>query len=201
MNNEEPKPPLLNWIALLTVAYLVFVFLLLAIVFPLESCGRKLNARPSTYNPALNGAQNLRAAVKNYFTEYHKRPVGSATEAETGSNWFYSDKALMNVLMVLGNEAATIEFNPQRIYFYAGIRAKPAPDGSYRNGITQDSNGAELFDPWGNHYRVMIDLDGDGYVPAPDWAKIQDPIRQPVIVWSPGPDGKDDTEKDNVISW
>lgn len=75
-------------------------------------------------------------------------------------------------------------------------------DGRFRSGITFDEHGGgELWDAWGNHYRVIMDTDGDAQVKAPDWFTEAEVIPQSVIVWSPGPDGKDSTAEDNVISW
>ncbi len=75
-------------------------------------------------------------------------------------------------------------------------------NGRFRSGITFDRHGGgELWDPWGNHYRVIMDTDGDGRVKAPEWFTKSEFIPQSVIVWSPGRDGDDATAEDNVVSW
>ncbi|MEQ1839003.1 MAG: hypothetical protein ABL994_01225 [Verrucomicrobiales bacterium] len=42
-------------------------------------------------------------------------------------------------------------------------------NGRFRRGITLDEDGGgDLWDPWGNHYRVRFDADGNDRVANPD---------------------------------
>ena len=149
-----------------------------------------------------NAAMHFRQAIESYFTEFRKWPVEPSADNNGEADWKPSDKALMDVILGADNEANKI-VNPRRIpFYYTNNPAKGDKKRGFHSGVRFDSDGGgELFDSWGNHYRVIIDLDGDGHVPAPDWAEDQTPIPQPVIVWSPGPDGKDETEDDNITTW
>jgi len=147
---------------------------------------------------AKNDAMQVRQAIETYFTEYHQYPVENAT-IETPSHAILSDHKLMDIL--LGSDAAASPggLNPRGIVFFAGRKARGKPP---KSGVALDVDGrGELFDLWGNHYRVLIDLNADDQIAAPSWAKDQTPIPQSVIVWSPGPDGKDETEDDNITTW
>jgi len=92
--------------------------------------------------------------------------------------------------------------NFRQIDFYSGREARRTIRGKIGNGIKTNSDGSkELLDPWGNHFRVIMDTGGDGKVPAPAWTNLRNSIPQSVIVWSPGPDGDDSTAKDNITTW
>ena len=88
--------------------------------------------------------------------------------------------------------------NPRNKSFYGGRKASKNGKGGV--ALNRDGSG-ELFDPWGNHYRVIMDTNRDDQITPPAWTGLKEPIKQSVIVWSPGPDGKDETADDNIASW
>ena len=55
-----------------------------------------------------------------------------------------------------------------------------------------DPSSHSLVDPWGNVYRFLFDLNGDGRVTRQVAGKATN-VYDSVIAWSAGPDGADDT--------
>ena len=108
----------------------------------------------------------------------------------------------MDVLLASDKETGPDGLNPRQISFCSFRKAKPAGEGKFRRGLTLDADGGgELWDPWGNHYRIIMDTNFDNQIAAPPWVKEVKIIPQGVIVWSPGPDGDDNTAEDNIITW
>lgn len=148
---------------------------------------------------AGNTAYNLKNALSAFFTEYQKFPV---PDDESSDTRLETDHALMDVLMGANLEGKQGKLNPKRIAFYSNRRAKPMGKGRYRNGVKlEEGNKGELWDPWGNYYRVALDLDGDGRVANVDSRLEVEHLPEAFLVWSAGPDGDFDTWKDNVTTW
>lgn len=149
---------------------------------------------------AKNDAIQLKNGISSYFTEYRRYPIESLPSESDAT--VRSNHELMDILLGSDSTKGPGGLNSRAIPFYFGAKAKPMEDGRFRKGITPNTHGGgELWDPWGNHYRVIMDTDGDGQVKAPDWFMESEFIPQGVIVWSPGPDGDDATAEDNVVSW
>jgi hypothetical protein len=90
--------------------------------------------------------------------------------------------------------------NPRGIAFYIDRAAKPMGEGRFRRGVTLDENGdGELWDPWGNHYRLRLDTNGDGKIENPAAPGTQLP--ESIAVWSAGPDGDFETWADHDKTW
>ncbi len=53
----------------------------------------------------------------------------------------------------------------------------------------------------GNHYRVALDLDGDGQITNVDPRIESKQLPEAILIWSAGPDGDFDTWKDNLKTW
>lgn len=66
-----------------------------------------------------------------------------------------------------------------------------------RDGLLRNKEGtyAELFDPWGNPYHVLLDYDFDRKLTDPH--TYEDRVGHNAIIWSPGPDGKTGTPSSN----
>jgi prepilin-type N-terminal cleavage/methylation domain-containing protein len=111
----------------------------------------------------------------------------SPNEAET--QWVL--RTTENVVEILTTRFEEADFdNPKTIKFMTF-----GPDALNEDG--------DFVDPWGNPYRFLFDLNGDGKVERPGF----EPIYKKVIAWSMGPDGQDadsdtaDEVKDNINSW
>jgi hypothetical protein len=154
--------------------------------------GVKAGMRSAEKTRAASTAYSIKNSIGSYYTEYRKFPV---PETETMEGGYLTDETIMNVLV-----SGPTDLNPRKIVFYSGRVAKPvggdAAGKEFRFGISEEAGNFKLWDPWGNQYRIGLDLDGDGKVKGPSGAEIQDSV----IVWSPGPDGTDATD-DDIATW
>ncbi|NNE90610.1 MAG: type II secretion system protein [Verrucomicrobiales bacterium] len=150
---------------------------------------------------AENTCHNLKNGIAAYFTEYRKYPVLGGSSS--GDEQLFSDHTLMDVLLAAEGEARPGGLNPRRIVFFSGRQARPAAGGKYRKGIKLESGGAgELWDPYAEYYRVILDTDYNNRIMAPSWAS-DDSSELPatVIVWSAGRDNEDNEARDNITTW
>ncbi|HEX2749124.1 MAG TPA: prepilin-type N-terminal cleavage/methylation domain-containing protein [Verrucomicrobiales bacterium] len=72
------------------------------------------------------------------------------------------------------------------------------------SGIVRNDDSAALYDPWGNYYKVTIDLDLNEKLDNPNEEEVNSGVTElhkKVIVYSVGKDMKEETWKDNVTSW
>lgn len=160
--------------------------------FPAPSCGPVDTKQPH----AETTAQNLKNAISAYFTEYREYPLPDpVTDVTTDSG-----HALMDIILGSDRQKGPGGRNARGIAFFTDKEAKPMGGGRFRKGITLDSGGGgELWDPWGNRYRVRFDSNFDNRLEKPDAPDT--PIPDAIAVWSAGPDGNFDTWKDNVKTW
>ncbi len=176
---------------------MVIIAVLAAIIIPAT---RHLVGRARTA-AAHNDALQLKNAIGSYFTEYRRYPT-RLTGPESASAPVLTDHALMDILLGSTAETAPGGMNPRRHHSLNANQARPLGDGRHRGGILLEADGGGTFwDPWGNHYRVLMDLDADNRVPAPAFVTGTPFLPQAVVIWSPGPDGDDDSATDNVVTW
>lgn len=150
---------------------------------------------------ATNDALQLKNSIAAYFTEYRKYPKRNPG-ADDGANPDLSDNTLMDILLAADNEAQQGGLNPRRIPFYSGSKAKPAGSGKFRKGIESNANGGgDLWDPFAEYYRVVMDTDYNNRIPSPSFVEDAPFIAQGVIVWSAGPDNSDSEATDNITTW
>ncbi len=150
---------------------------------------------------ATNDALQLKNSIASYFTEYRKYPKRNPGP-DDGGNPDYSNEELMDILLAADNEAQQGGLNPRRIPFYSGSKAKPAGEGKYRKGIESNANGGgNLWDPFAEYYRVVMDTDYNNRIPSPGFVQDAPFIPQGVIVWSAGPDNSDSESVDNITTW
>ncbi len=142
---------------------------------------------------ARTAMDTLVVGVENYYDEYSQLPL-ALTESTDGEK--SSDNELMSRLV--GLESAKEE-NFKQMSFVDFPQAK-----EMRGGLLREENKAILFDPWGNHYQLVLNYDYDDELREP--AAIGDEIHYntKVLVWCYGPDGKSgtpETNQDNIYSW
>jgi hypothetical protein len=133
---------------------------------------------------AAHECQNLMQAMSLYELEYGKQPLQGSGEKGDADRLYLSTSVVMNVL--LGKDS---EENPREAAFYQGKPAK-----KLKGGLDTDNN---LWDPWGNAYRVLIDYDYDGMIQHVAFEKEH---RTKIMIFSNGPDGIPFTD-DDVKSW
>lgn len=153
-------------------------------------------SRPPERTQVQNTSWNLKNAIAAYEKEYQHHPLldpANDLTVETGH-------ALMDVILGSDGQRTPGGRNSRGIIFYTDKSAKPFGEGSFRNGVTLDNtNGGKLWDPWGNHYRVRLDTNGDGKIENP--AAPATHLPESIAVWSAGPDGDFETWADNVKTW
>lgn len=180
---------LFKWISILVVVALILLFAVGSII-PGDALTRAKRTNAEV------AAQNLKRAISAYRTEYHEYPLLDPANDLTVD----SGHDLMDILLGSDKQKGLDGRNPRGIAFYTDRAAKPYRDGRFRFGITLDDRGAgELWDSWGNHYRIRFDTNGDGRVENPETPGTHLP--ESIAVWSAGPDGEFETWDDNVKSW
>jgi type II secretory pathway pseudopilin PulG len=153
---------------------------------------------PGHRNPnsrAENTAFNLKNAISAFFVEYREYPLRSSGLDITAD----TRRELMDILLAAKNKQSESR-NPRAIAFYTDKAAKPMENGRFQKGIRLESDGGgELWDTWGNHYRVRMDTDFDNQTESPESPGTLLP--ESILIWSAGKDGKFETWKDNVKTW
>jgi len=155
-------------------------------------------------NPSSNSTRQaisqLQYACDDYLEEYSILPLGSTTtEDRTHSTSGKTPNSLMNTLV--GLEGAALE-NPKERCFFEFKRSRGNSGDLLRDGLLRTEDCAQLYDPWGNPYYVLLDYDGDRKLKDPHSGEIIEGNR--ALIWSLGPDGKSGTKKtnkDNIYSW
>jgi hypothetical protein len=114
-----------------------------------------------------------------------------------------TDNQLMDVLLGADNQKQQGGLNPRGIAFFTDRAAKPVGDGRFRKGVTLQSNGGgELWDPWGEYYFVVMDLDYNNRVQPPSWAAGDSEfLPESILVWSGGKDQNETEVGDNIKTW
>lgn len=152
---------------------------------------------------AENSALHLRNAIQAYVTEYRRLPLKPARLEETDVS-VRSDHELMNALCASPKETEPSGLNPRGTVFFQDRTARPLGEGRYHSGVRYgDGDDIDLYDPWGENFRVVLDSDSNGRVARPVWDRRDSGLYlvAGLIVWSAGPDQDDGTESDNVATW
>ena len=148
---------------------------------------------------AKHMALGLRKAVGTYSAEYGRYPVaGDNGSQATRDAEVETDQALMNVLLGSDEASGPGGLNPRGQPFFSANNA--SSDRNPRDGmVSTPTGGGTLYDPWGNLYRLIIDVDRNNRCKVPSGDGV---VAKDVLVWSLGPNGKDDRgEGDDVIAW
>lgn len=186
-----------------TLMELLVVMAIIAILTALMIPGSRKVMENVKKNRAHHTAMNLKNAIHTYHTEYRRLPVSPSLAAEKEIH-LVSNRELMDVLCASPAETGKNGLNTRKIVFFTDRTARPMGNGKYHSGVRIDSDGsAELYDPWGQNYYVVLDGDGNGRLKKPSWDEKTDSaeITDPIIIWSPGPDKESAKGNDNVKTW
>ena len=185
----------------LTLIELIVVITVIGILATIAIPATKSILDRAHRTSARNDAHHLKPAIASYYAEYRHFPTRQ-TGPESAAAPIQSDHTLMDILLASDRETGPDGLNQRRHVTFSGGRARPMGNGKFRSGVRLDENGGgTLWDPWGNHYRVIVDLNADSRVPAPEFVEDVPFLPQDIIVWSPGKDGDDATAMDNVTTW
>jgi hypothetical protein len=194
-SNPSPTAPVsgkrLLWlVAAWTIGFIALI-VLIAMSFDYWGYRHRWSGRALR---AMTVETSLEMAVDAYVLEYGKLP-----SVLSGARLIDTDSAdgfqFINVL--LGRETPGQAFqNPREIAFLSVNEGK-----SRKDGIVYDRTAPGLlqgiFDPWGNPYHVLLDLDGDGTIELPGGGKV---TGHRAVIYSAGLDGKLGT-RDDLNSW
>lgn len=146
---------------------------------------------------AQNMAVGLANSINNFKSEYGRWPATGGERHKSNSSFLTN---------MLGTDTSV---NKRGIGF---VKDLPVAKGNPpANGLFRTGNTAELFDPWGNYFEILIDHDGDGQITNPEGSTsgTGSTLYLKVAVVSAGvdklltgnnEDGQDAT-KDNARSW
>lgn len=204
-------------IELLTV--ITIIAILMGLLFPAIGVAKD-QARKAEAKTAVTG---IATAVKQYYTEYGKYPLGDLGSSQSPQDVIFGDNTASNQKLfdILRNVGAgpgqPNQYNPRAIVFFDGKTASDAnnPKSGFAtqdaaNGVTKGS----FVDPWGYQYRICIDANYDNQItnlPYNDFQSDKAPLTG-VCVFSVGKDGQvghngdqtyrsNGTNSDDIISW
>ena len=173
-----------------------FMFLLASILLIVSVAlpAREFFLRWQRLVMARGDLRSIVASIQRYHAQYLVWPGASSTHAAGDARFGrrVSNAEVLNVLRSIdgpGNRDHAL--NSNRVVFLDVAAAGPGLSGLNGRG--------EFVDPWGNPYRIVLDLDYDGVceVDGSIYGRVQG---EGAIAWSCGPDGKSDNE-DDLQSW
>lgn len=149
-------------------------------------------------------AMTIINAIDQYQSEYDILPQPAS--ATKGTDCTSDTSAAEGLILIL--KGMDVTQNSRSTDYLGDIKdAKKQSTGQttkWTDGLVREAETVELYDPWGNFYKVRLDLDMDKEVENPDTdaaASGSTEIHKQAIVWSPGKDMDEMTWKDNVSSW
>ena len=135
----------------------------------------------------------LESAVNNFENEYNYLPFeGGTAPTEDSDPPIRTDEEIMAVLTGLEDE-----LNFKEISFFELGEPKGNSEETFKDGmaIDKDAGTAQLYDPWGEPYFMVIDYDLSGDIENP--LDTDTFITKKVIIYSLGLDGEFGTTKLN----
>jgi prepilin-type N-terminal cleavage/methylation domain-containing protein len=182
---------------------IAIIVTLMAILIPIVGAAQ----RRAVKLKAKNTGTELVNAVNGYYNAYNILPANSPSPPSEDTE-VESTEPIMSVLAGINID----NMNRKETTFFNGEEADGASRASAYGGLWQDSNSAELFDPWRKRagqirgYLMYIDYGYDEKLDNPfDPGRV---IARRVVVWSTGKDGKwkrgqpkSGVNEDNVYSW
>ena len=192
--NSRPQP--VNSLSAFTLIELLTVITIIAILMGLLFPAVGIVKDQAKKAQAKADVTNIAAAVKQYYTEYGKYPVGGA-QVSVGSDLTFDGSSKHNVDLfdIIRNYGTPNQYNPRSIVFF-DAKTVSDPTSPRAGLLTQDANGIpnrSYVDPWGKEYEIAVDSDYDNIIkPTGTFYNDFQGDNAPhtgVCVWSLGKDG------------
>jgi prepilin-type N-terminal cleavage/methylation domain-containing protein len=226
--NYRPQPS--SRIAAFTLVELLTVITIIAILMGLLFPAINVAKDQARKNEAKVAVTGIVTAVKQYYTEYGKYPLGAQAQPGQPQDVMFGDGGNSNQILfdILRNISTTPgqpnTYNPRAIVFFEGksVTDNTAPKSGFltASGPNSMPKGAYI-DPWGHEYRVAIDGDYDNVIsniPYNDFNTSTTYPQTGVAAFSLGKDGvlgkgsgsngdgyyrnpTTNTNSDDIISW
>jgi len=173
---------------------MAIIAVLIGILVPVSSSAMKEMRRVQ----AQKTCSDLRSAIMMYQTEYKRFPSipgvnpGNDSIIETDFN-----SGLISVLVAIPNNNMVQQVNRRGIQYFSDKVAKQ----ENKPGIYRSGSEAQLKDPWGNFYKVIMDTDYNNQIEVPT-GNGNEIIYNVLAVQSYGPNGvigKGNSGKDDDI--
>jgi prepilin-type N-terminal cleavage/methylation domain-containing protein len=140
------------------------------------------------------------SAIDEFHKDYDRMPEPMSATKDTDCQ---SDTSAEEGLVwtLLGED---ITQNSKKMNYLGDIKDAKTFQEKRVNGMYRTDESAALYDPWGNYYKVTIDLDHNDKIDNPNQEELNGgspELRKNAIVYTAGKDLKEETWKDNVSSW
>lgn len=184
-----------------TLVELLVVIAIIAVLAAAGFAAGNAAIQKARKTTALAVCVALEGAVNNFYTEYGTMPAEGS-----GQTLAYTDTAEgVSILEVLLGFDSADDLNPRGIKFLNVKEGKAKKNGLIYSGDSGTSIDG-LYDPWGNGYGMVLDLDYEEQVTPQRKAGANDSTLngRRVVVWSDGADvadGGTGTTGDDVITW
>ena len=192
----SPKKPINNHCGGFTLIELITVITIILVLAGITYPAARGVMNKARKTAVQNSATSLKNAITTYQVDYRRFPV-----EEYGTDQQYdSSHLVMDVLL----GAEDNKLNPRGTSYFKDKSAKRNAEGEWASGVVLEADGSgELFDAWGEYFRIFLDLDGNSRIEAPSWAPGEvTTLAESVIIWSAGPDKEDDgVKKDNIAAF
>ncbi len=142
---------------------------------------------------ARDAMSKLHLACDDYYEEFQQLPLGSTSN--TDEVQLTTGKGNNTLMTAICAPVSATEESYKSRNLFVFHEAKDGENGLLRN---KDGSYAELFDPWGSPYHLLLDYDYNRQLKDPLTSEIITDVK--VLIWSPGPDKKPGTD-DDIHSW
>ena len=200
-NSSKNTPPRQGFTLIELLVVIVIIVTLMGVLIPVVGSARKKAIEVE----AKNGLTGLVQSVDAYYADYSRLPANTRS-APSQDETVESTEPIMSILAGINID----QLNRKEQVYYTGPEAKGSSRASAYKGLWQDSDSAELYDPWrkkkNRGYIMLLDYGYD--------QRLDDPFRSGrriaarVVAWSRGKDGNWNNSKatkgdnkDNVYSW